>query len=70
VNEPRGFFHNFDQNVPTMCLSHLLRVLSKNTQKYALNVPSGFFSRNSQQTLKELIEYMVEYIVGIFLGIP
>jgi len=28
VNEPPGFIHNFDQNVPTMNLSHSLRVLS------------------------------------------
>jgi len=71
VNEPTGFFHNFDQNVPTMCLSHSLRVLSKNAHKYAHNVPVGSFQRthnklsmwfNLPQTLKELIGYMVEYI--------
>jgi len=31
VNEPTRLFHNFDQNVPIMCLSHSWRVLSKNT---------------------------------------
>jgi len=49
--------------MPTMDLSHSLRVLSKNTQKCAHNVSSGLFSKNSQQILKELIEYITEYIV-------
>ena len=51
LNEPPGFFDNFVQNLPTICSSHSLRVLSKNAQKFDYNMPGGFFSKNSQQTL-------------------
>src|SRR5258706_9392882 len=47
LNEPPEFFHNFAFNVPTMNLSHSLRVLSKSTHQFDHNVPShilnGFF---------------------------
>ena len=47
LKKPSGFFHRFDQNVPTICLSHSLTVLSKYTQQFAQNlfnhIPIGFF---------------------------
>ena len=54
VKEPLGFFHNSHHNVPIKELEPLiqssLRVLSKSTQSCDHNVPSGFFSKNSQRT--------------------
>ena len=50
LNEPPGFFDNFVQNLPTICLSHSLRVLSKNAQKFDHNVLNHilneFFEKN------------------------
>ena len=36
--KPSGFFHKFDQDVPTICLSHSLRVLSEYTQQFTQNI--------------------------------
>ena len=41
---PSGFFENFIQNVPIMCLSHSLWVLSKSTHQSDQKVPTGFIS--------------------------
>ena len=48
---PLGFFHKFAQNTSKLYLSHSLRVLSKNTPKYVLNVPTGFILMYSKKTL-------------------
>ena len=49
--KPWGFFHKFTQNAPKLCLSHSLRVLSKNASKYIHNVPTRFISIYSKETL-------------------
>ena len=40
LKEPSGFFENFIQKVPTMCLSHSQRVLSKSIHQFDHNVPN------------------------------
>ena len=51
LKKPCGFFHKFDQNVPTICLSHSLRVLSKHTQQFAQNISGRFTWTYSKETL-------------------
>ena len=50
LKKPSGFFHKFVQNVPTISLSHSSRVLSKSTHWCDHNIPTEFFSKNSQRT--------------------
>jgi len=38
LNVPAGFFHNLEQNVFSMYLSHSLRFLSQSTQQFVYNV--------------------------------
>ena len=46
-----GFFHNSLSNEFAPKFEHLFWVLSQSTHQCDLNVPSGFFSKNSQRTL-------------------
>ena len=41
---PSGFFENFFQKVPIICLSYSLWVLSNNTHQSDQKVPTGFIS--------------------------
>jgi len=56
LKKPGGFFHKFDQNVPTICLSHSLRVLSKNTQWFAQNILGRFIQTYSKET-RNLVQF-------------
>jgi len=70
LKKPSGFFDNFVLNVPTICLSHSLRVLSKITHWVRLKEPTtnSQLGSISPQTLNELIGYMAEYVVATLLG--
>ena len=62
--------HKFAQNVPTIYLSHSLRVLLKNTLKFVHNVPTGFDLIFSKRNLNVVQFHQRSSInsVGIYLG--
>ena len=72
LKEPTGFFENFIQKVPIMCLSHSVWVLSKSTHQFDHNVPNhipnGFFESlwENWTKLKILFDYIEINPVGTF----
>ena len=78
VKETPGFFHNSLHNMPIKNLSHPSRVLSKNTplmrsqhSQWVLFkelTKNSKFSSISPLTPKEIIEYMVGYIMITLMG--
>ena len=72
LKKPSGFFHRFDQNVPTICLSHSLTVLSKYTQQFTQNIfnniPIGFFesSWSNWTQLRVSFEYVQMNLPDMF----
>ena len=51
MKELKGFFHDFFYNVPRKYLSHPLRIYSKRTPQFVLNVSRGLLSKESQRAL-------------------
>ena len=62
LKEPTGFFHNFERNVPTTCLSHSSRVLSKNAQQL-ITLYSAIYSMSSLRVCGK-IEPHWEFVVS------
>ena len=72
VKEIPGFFHDFVCNVPNVCLSHSLRVLSKSAQwcghKVFSHISNGFFGSLLWNSTKLRIhcEYIKKNPLGTF----
>jgi len=69
LKKPGGFFHKFDQNVPTTCLSHSLRVLLKNTSDLPKTYLAGSFKHIQKLNLVQFDHKLSKNQMGIWLSI-